>query len=325
MRDGTRYFISMSNVGPMVIHLGSTNYVTSLSSTRYTPVTFTMPEVSDIKSFNIMENGKGLVMDTGTEIYVWIRSNEVKDGVKITKYSDPIKVYKSEDYDILIPTFMDLCQCYIRIPNLDKHAPLSYEIRYWTELLNEGEGYFTESNSVVIPRQLGDFKSTYYVERLSRLDDSELSDYSSYYGTDMNNRVVPLVLLNTLISDVSYKSKGNLINSMYEYMRMLYFNLRMIALTYIDVFNNNKYEFVTVTPCDCGLDVVLTDSRYFITYEGDTYTLPEGAVMSSGMSYYVNNELDNTHTLTTLNGFNSSSKTYRGKLLHLKYGIPLVN
>ena len=310
-----RCYISMSNTGPIVI------YNKSGAEWRVTPynrvgdhavfdIPFTMPEeVETIRSLNAIDDFQGIVLDSREGKYVWTLVGE-------SEYSDPVKVEESDDYDILIPTFIDLCHCYVKIPNLDRHAPYYFELCYWKSLLNESAGYV---NDMTIPVHTNgsDPDSDYFVEPFS-------SSLEGSYMTSSNaRRVSPISALADMMlasprARLSESAKEGSYDDSYEGARNLYLNLRLMASAYADLFGRGKYKLVSVTPCDSGLDITLEDERCFVTYFGKKYKLPSECSISN-MFYYTDAGIYDISSRECIYEPEDGSRIYS-----YKYGVPII-
>ena len=329
-KNAEECFISMCNMGPVVLYKYSdtkwrvTPYALSKGETFDYP--FTMPEgISKIHSLNVVDDMNGIIMDSLEGKYVWINNG---DNSGNPQYGPPIKVEESDDYTILIPTFIDLCHCYIRIPNLNRHPAYSYEVKYWKDLTQEDTGY---NNTLVVDSHTA---SDGYSNPSTNSYSESLSGKTTSSTLFENGKESPILALANMMYDGvnTWSDNSGISMSSYKGAMLMYHNLRLMALTYVDTFNKMPYNLVSVVPCDTGLDITLYNNdqtgydRYFITYYGQRYKIPYECKMTSSNMYYTILGIYNLDGTIQSIIDPTDGKTYAlgDNMLAYKYGIPIV-
>ena len=283
--DSSRDFLTCSRKSMYLIRL-TTNSEDEKVGMLYniagtSAIEFELPEGLDgIKTINQVDNLSAIIaQDFDDKVYIWLRR---RDGDTI-EFNLVDKVIDLQNYDILIPTYMDLCSSYIKIPKIATSAPLTYEVCHWRRLLTETdeETYLATGLDYPMDKSIGgvqdsDMTHRYY-ESLSR------ENSKSYLLNPDEPKFSPVDKFTSDLRNVLTNPDSGILDM----------NLRLSACLFIDIYNNPRNEKWNYIIHDCGIELFDSESRYFIEYDSSiTRFVPEEAVimnkefLSKGLGKY---------------------------------------
>lgn len=253
---------------------------------------------ADIDDMMVLEDGAGLIARSKGTYYIWT--------LKENLYTDLKWIGKLSDYDLLIPSFMDISNCYIKILKPYKYATTNYQIKYWREL-----AYESDESDFKMP---SNYNYKYENEESTISHDSivdflSLNNNSGYFSGENTSTdlMSPVAIFSDMCNDTS---KLDIDGSPID------LNMRLMALSYLDLMSDGLKKYRYIVPHDCGLEVITDiddDDKYFIDYTSEDlsgiYKIPKDAYISNkcyllnGSIYNMNNtQLSYSNVITSKYG-----------------------
>ena len=213
-----------------------------------------------LKSINQVDNLSAIIaQDYSDRVFVWMR-----DWTEGKFYLT--QIFKLNNYDILIPTYMDLCSSYIKIPKISTSAPLTYEVCHWRNLLNEDDMVTYSVN------QDEEYPSDTDIDGVS---DSVMR---RKYCESLSRKSSKAYLLSSTDSKFSPvdKNTSDLRNTQTDPQSgLLDLNLKLSVSLFIDIYNNPRNERWNYIIHDCGIELFDSSQRLFIEYDSSATRLVE--------------------------------------------------